>query len=168
MKATLIPNGLKFEGVLDKMTSGQHLEQAFENLVSKGISGPVILDLSSVSRGNSAGIVTWLRFFKKIAHPAKYVNAPIWLVSQFSMIKGYFDHNSYVESFQAPYFDLKTEKSSSSILRIGKDLPLLESYENFQAPNLVINGNDCEPDFTPQQYFSFISENYPVFKKNLT
>ncbi len=168
MKAILIPNGLKFEGVLDEMTSGQHLEQALGTLRAQKISGPVILDFSAVTRANSAGIVTWLRFFQKVSKPAKYVNSPIWLVSQFSMIKGYFDSESYVESFYAPYFDLKTEKSASFVHRIGKDLPLLENYENFQAPNIEINGNICEPDFTPQQYLSFISENYSVFKKNLT
>lgn len=167
MKATTGTNALIFEGQLDEMTSISHLVEAFEAIKRQGFKEPLILDLSNVSRGNSAGILTWLRFLKQIKTKSKYVNAPLWLVGQFNMITGYFEAESYVEGFQAPLFDPVSETSKVVTLKVGLDVPVLESYSDFSMNNTKIDGVEYEVDFVPEQYFSFISENFQIFKNQI-
>ena len=62
MKAAVLPNTLAFDGILDEVSSFNHLVEAFEKLKQTGIKPPVNLDFSKVSYANSAGIVTWLKF----------------------------------------------------------------------------------------------------------
>jgi hypothetical protein len=164
MRLNLVANTMIFEGVLDEKTSPEDLEASFSKV--KGTSGgrPITVDLSKVGRANSSGILIWLRFLNKANYCFKYTNVPVWLVSQFNMISGHFQGGSFVESFQAPFFAPKTQASKNLTLVLGKDIPLLESYENFSLPNRIVDGESYEIDFDPSQYFHFITQNYDSFK----
>lgn len=167
MKITVQANALAFDGVLDEETSLKDLLTAFEEVKAKGFQPPLALNFAKVTRGNSAGIVTWLKFMKQIQTPVKYVDTPVWLVGQFNMIKGYFENSSHVESFQAPYYCNDGQHSKVVTLVIGKDLPILDDYSRYTFPNQSIDGKDFEIDFDPQQFLSFISENHASFKDKL-
>ena len=167
MKIHVQANALAFDGVLDEETSLKDLLTAFEEVRSKGFKPPLVLSFAKVTRGNSAGIVTWLKFMKQIQTPVKYIDTPVWLVGQFNMIKGYFENSSYVESFQAPYYCEDGQHSKVLTLVIGKDLPVLDNYAGYQFSRQKIDGKDYEIDFDPQQFLSFISENHLSFKEKL-
>ena len=167
MRVSVLPNTLMFEGVLSEETSLNDLIAGLEGLKKGGVKPPVTLDFSNVTRANSAGIVTWLKFLKSANTPFKYVNAPVWLVRQFNMIKGYFTGDSYVESFQVPMYCPEVQFSKVVTVRLGKEVPILASYANFKFPNQVIEGKTYEIDFDPEQYLSFIAENAMNFKKVL-
>ncbi len=167
MKAAVLPNTLAFDGILDEVSSFNHLVEAFEKLKQTGMKPPVNLDFSKVSYANSAGIVTWLKFTQAAKISFKYINAPIWLVNQFNMIRDYFQNGSYAESIEAPYFSPATQESRAFTLQLGKDIPLLNDYTNFVMPNRNVSGRVYEIDFSPELYFSFISENYSMFKELL-
>lgn len=167
MKAQLLPNTLAFEGILDEETKIGDLIAAFNQLKKSGIKPPVNLDFSKVNYANSAGIVIWLKFSHEAAIPFKYVNAPVWLVNQFNMIRDYFENGSFVETIDAPYFAPKTQDSRVFTLRIGKDVPLKDDYNGFTLPNRSADGKNYEIDFSPERYFSFISENLELFKEKI-
>ena len=167
MNANILPNTLSFEGVLDEEVTLDQLLVYLGQLKSSGLTPPVNLDFSKVSYANSTGIVTWLKFTREAKLCFKYVNAPVWLVNQFNMVKGYFEFGSFVESMHVPYFAPKTQDSRVFNLTVGKDFPLLADYSNVTIPNRKADGRDYEIDFTPERYLSFISENLPNFKEKL-
>lgn len=167
MKINILANALAFEGVLDEESSLKDLLAAFETVKANGFTPPLALSFAKVTRGNSAGIVTWLKFMKQIQTPVKYRDTPVWLVGQFNMIKGYFENSSYVESFQAPYYCENGQHSKVVTLVIGKDLPILDDYSRYVFPHLQIDGKEYEIDFDPAQFLSFIGENHASFRENL-
>lgn len=167
MRASVLPNTMVFEGVLDEETSGDHLMSAYEQLKKSNPKPPIILDFSKVTRANSAGLVTWLKFLQTIHTKVKYVNTPVWLVGQFNMIKGYFTNGSYVESLQIPLYSPNVQFSKIITIRLGKDVPILADYTDFKLPNQMIEGQEYEADFDPAQYFSFISEHLENFRENI-
>jgi hypothetical protein len=167
MQMTILPNTMIFKGVLDEETTVGDFQSAFEKLKTLGITPPVSLDFSQVNYGNSVGLLGWLKFLAQTKNSFKYVNAPIWMINQFNTIKGYFENGSYVESVQAPYFCSKTQDSRSLTLVLGKDVPVLDNYTQYSAPNRSLDGKVFEVDFEPSQYFSFISENFKEFKAKI-
>jgi ABC-type transporter Mla MlaB component len=158
-----LPNTMIFEGVLDENTLLSDLESALSKIsgVSKG--NYINVDLSKVHRANSSGILVWLKFLNRAGYRFKYINAPVWLVEQFNIISGYFAKGSVVESFQAPFYSPKSQKSINVNLMIGKDVPLLRDYRNYSVPSREFNGETYEADFAPAQYFNFLSLNYDNF-----
>lgn len=165
MNITQGSQGLVFDGVLDESSNLGELITQFNAMKEKIPNGPYEMDFSKVTRGTSAGILVWLKFIKEIKSPIVYVNVPIWLVGQFSMIKGYFEFGSYAREIYVPFFDLKSEQTVNVLMKVGSDIPILESYQDFKVDDREISGAECEPDFVPAQYFSFIAENYSAFKK---
>lgn len=167
MRVSVLPNTLVFEGVLDEETSLDHLSSAYQQLKKSNPTLPITLDFSKVSRANSAGLVTWLKFLQSAHTKVKYVNTPVWLVGQFNMIKGYFTNGSYVESVQIPLYSTAAQYSKIVTIKLGKDVPILPDYSDFKLPNQMIEGHEYEVDFDPAQYFSFISEHYDTFRENI-
>jgi hypothetical protein len=167
LKANVLPNTLLFEGILDEQTSEDHLRETLEKVKKAGIKPPLNLDFSKVTYANSAGVVIWLKFANKSGIAFKYINAPVWLVNQFNMISDYFVNQSFVETLSAPYFAPKSQDSIVFTLKVGKDIPILENYADFKMPNRAAEGKVYEIDFDPGRYFSFISENYQLFKTSV-
>lgn len=159
---------LYFEGVLDETCSFKGLQKELSNglelKTSSDSADYVSIDLSGVKRANSTGIVVWLDFIKKTQAKFRYVKAPIWLVGQFNMIRGFFENGSYVESLQVPFYCSEEDLVEAVFLKIGEDIPILEDYTNFQLENRIIGGKEFEPDVEPNQYFSFICHNLETFK----
>ena len=164
MKATVVPGSLVFEGVLDEETLQADLTAAFNKVISEGAKPPLKVDFSKVSYCNSAGIIVWIRFLREVKVPFHYVNAPIWLINQFNMIRDALTNGSFVTSFQAPYYCQKTQESRNVLLEVGKDVPLQKDYSTYKAAHRVIDGKDYEPDYNPQRYFYFISEHLQSFQ----
>lgn len=167
MSVTVLPNTLVFEDVLDERVSVKELNDVHAKLTSGGFHPPIILDFSKVPYANSSGIVVWLRFLSEVKSEFKYVNTPIWLVNQFNMIDGHFVNESFVESFQAPFYAPATRDSEALTLVLGKDLPVLSDYGGFTFPNRIVDGKEFEIDFSPERYLSFISDNFEVFRRKI-
>lgn len=164
MKISVLPNTLVFEGIMDEETSITDLNTAMTKLTSGGVKPPVTVDFSAVPYANSIAVVVWLKFIIAAKVMFKYVNAPVWLVNQFNMIGGYFESASFVESLQTPFFCPKTQESRSITIHLGKDIPILKDYTGFEFPVIELEGKEYEMDVSPPRYFSFISENYDLFK----
>lgn len=168
MKVRILPNALLFDGVIDESVVFADFEIPIKKLrESVAPSEPIGVDFSKVPYANSAGIVVWLKVVYGSDTRFKYINAPVWLVNQFNMIKGYFENGSYVESLQAPFFAPKTQDSVTFTLALGKDLPILKDYSKYAVPERSDEGKTFEIDFVPEQFFSFIVENYEIFRKNV-
>lgn len=157
MKVEILPNKLQFEGVLDEQCSLDTLVDAFAQLKDSGLKEPLSIDLSQVRRANSSGIIIWLKFLQKTATQMCYVNTPVWLVNQFNMIDQFFENASKVESVQAPYYCEDTGGSLNIKLNIGEEIPIKDSYDDFSVENRVVDGQEYEPDFEPERYFSFLT-----------
>lgn len=164
MKAQPLSNALVCEGILDEHSDSSEIEAAFKKIASNGASS-VDVDFSKVKYANSTGIVTWLKIAKHLGITIRYVNAPIWLVGQFNMIRDFFENGSYVESFAAPYYCPSTQESRALTLRMGKEVPVKTDYAQVKFPNVAVDGKTYEIDFSPERYFSFISENFKTFKE---
>jgi hypothetical protein len=167
MTANILPNTLALEGVLDEEVNLDHLFEFLNQLKTRGLTPPVSLDFSKVPYANSSGIVTWLKFTRDAKICFKYVNAPVWLVNRFNMVKGYFPHDSFVDSFCVPYYAPKTQESCTFTLRLGKDIPILNDYSNFKIPNRIVDGKEYEIDFMPEKYLSFVVDNFSSFKEKI-
>lgn len=163
MNIKVTGEALVFEGTLNEQTSLQDLMEAVEVMKKKKMAQPIGLDLSRVSRGNSVGIIVWVKFLKKAEVRMRYIAAPVWLVQYFNIMNQFFEYSSYVESFQAQFFCDDDPEGLTATLEVGKDIPLLSSYDDIQMEPRVVNGLSYKPDFLPKRYFSFLStilENY--------
>jgi len=167
MKVSVLPNTLMFEGILDEETVPGDLTAAHSKLTSAGISPPVTVDFSRVEYANSIGVVVWLKFTIESSLSFKYVNVPVWLVNQFNMIKGYFENGSFVETVQLPFFCPKTQESRAFTMQLGKEIPILADYSNLKLSMMRFDGKEYELDVNPERYFSFISENFELFKEKI-
>lgn len=159
IEANLLPDTIQFNGELNEFSKPDAFSKIFDQLgqVRGEIKGAK-LDFSQVTRANSSGIVIWLRFFEKIEDHFNYVNTPVWLVNQFNMISDFLGKSSIVSDFQAPFFCEATEGSLNLKFFPGDDLPLLETYRDYDVPNRIIDGKEFEPDFEPSAYFDFLTK----------
>jgi len=164
MKMELLSNVLVCEGILDEHTEATDVQKTLQ-AIQKIAKGAFDVDFSKVKYANSTGIVTWLKTLKASGVTIRYINAPVWLVGQFNMIRDFFENGSYVESFCAPYYCTSTQESRALTLRVGKEVPVTDNYKGIKFPNVAVEGKTFEIDFVPERYFSFISENLKIFKE---
>jgi ABC-type transporter Mla MlaB component len=153
-----------FKGKLDELLAQDELLKVYDEAQKQSNEDVVSIDMSGIDLANSKGVVAWLRFLGSNDRKIKYVNAPIWLVEQFNIITSYFAGQSYVESFQAPFYNSQTSKSESILLVVGKDVPLMKDYSKFDINTLKSHKPNYEPDFIPEVYFHFLANNYLRFK----
>ncbi len=149
-----------FEGALDEEVVYQDLQASFAKLNLKEESSVVSLDFSRVTKGNSSGIVLWLRFLKTVAFPFKYVHTPVWMVAQFNMVNGYFGKTGAVESFQVPFYCEELDELIGVEVQLGKEIPLQKSYVGFQMPPVERNGHIYHMDFVPTKLLKFLVDNH--------
>ncbi|KAB8028052.1 hypothetical protein [Fluviispira multicolorata] len=156
---------VEFSGLLNEESSvdliKQGLEQAIKNSAAKK---EVNLDFSKVKRANSCGILAWYKILENFDCSFIYVNAPRWLVEQFN-ISDFLSEKTTVSSIYANFYCPSNDTHEVLLLNIGKEIPILDNYDEF---NLVLKnkeGFDLEIDFEPSEYFYFISSNPKRFKK---
>jgi ABC-type transporter Mla MlaB component len=167
MEVTFEQGILKLEGSLDESISTELFQKVIEELKTQASGEAIPLDFSKVLRANSAGILTFLRVLKGANLRFKYINTPVWLVEQFSMINQFLENSSYVESLQVPYFCEDDDSEELLTFELGKEIPLLESYSDFELESRMINNKEYEPDVSPERYFAFIAQQLPAFKQGL-
>lgn len=152
-----------FAGTLDEHTSADALRQALLEAVKTNPGRRVHLDLSQVSRANSVGILTWFKLLRDLAPSATYINMPVWLVEQFNIgerIRGDID----IESFQAPFYCPEKDTHSIVSLVVERDVPLRDSYADFEISLPGDDGSVFEADFEPEEYLQFLILNHDKLK----
>ena len=88
---------------------------------------------------------------------------PLWLVEQFN-ISDFLGKNTSVKSIEANFYCPQNDTHENIFLEIGKEIPVLESYDNFVININNKDGLKLEMDFEPTEYFYFISSRYEKFK----
>lgn len=157
---------ISLEGVLNEHVDLNVIEEAIReaNKAAASDNGEVLLDLSKVQRANSSGLLQWLRMTKRLSLPLCYRNTPVWLVEQFNMIDEFFDGDVRVESLYAHFYCPETDSSESHLLTLGKEVPILSQYKDFQVTVTSGEGKTLEPDFDERSYFHFIARH--IFTKS--
>jgi ABC-type transporter Mla MlaB component len=155
---------IEFSGLLNEESSidtiKKGLEQAFANSKDKVVR----LDFSKVKRANSCGILAWYKILDGFKNgTCVYFNVPRWLVEQFN-ISDFLSDNTLVESIQANFYCPSNDTHETLLLTIGKEIPVLDNYDNFSLVMQSKDGLDLEMDFEPNEYFYFISSNTKRFK----
>jgi hypothetical protein len=118
----------------------------------------VRIDLSNVIRGNSVGIMNWIRYLYECQVPICYVNAPVWLVEQFNTINDFFRMDVSVESFFARFYSEADDDIYMRCLTVGVDIPLLDDYSDYELNMVDESGKAMEADFSTEMYFDFLRE----------
>jgi hypothetical protein len=121
---------------------------------------PLLIDLSSVTRSNSIGLLEWLRIIGSNQFPMVYVRAPIWLAEQFSLLKALLPSHMTVHSFFATFFDTHSEENRHILLEVGKDIPLLESYDTYAFSGPRVEHGRLEADFDCDVFLHFLTRLY--------
>ncbi len=152
-----------FEGALDETIPDSffsHLEKQLHQVLNNDSQNKKIdVDFSNVVRGNSIGIINWLKFIKKLKLSCQYNNSPPWLVQSFSLMPDFFTQASRVKSILVPYYNAAENKSILRLFTIGKDIPSLKDNSEFQFPIHNEGGLDYEADVDPRKYLHFLSWN---------
>ena len=163
MESKIEKNQISFHGVLDENTNVETLARTFNLLENKT---NIEMDFSSVLYANSVGILNWLKILEKIDFSITYINAPYWLIKQFNMIPQLLDGKHTVKSIHIPFFcnDLNHELNKTYI--IGEDIPIMDSYADFELQAITHNGHEYLPEVVPADYLEFISQNIQIFRGN--
>lgn len=166
MEIKLKQNTLCFKGILDESVTVDSLTDWFEKTFSESGSKDVSVDFTSVKYANSAGILAWIKALTSFGRPIVYLSAPTWLVLQFNMVPQLINNENSVVKIQVPFYNTQTEEEKVFDYTIGKEIPILDSYDKFDIDSKEINGETFVPDFIPERYFDFIVKNKNVFKQN--
>jgi len=155
---------IEFSGLLNEESSVANIKKALELAFSNAKDKVVRLDFSKVKRANSCGILAWYKILEDFKDgKCIYTNVPRWLVEQFN-ISDFLTDRTYVESIQANFYCPANDTHETLILTIGKEIPILDNYDNFNLVMKSKDGFDLEIDFEPNEYFYFISSNTKRFK----
>jgi hypothetical protein len=145
----------------DRLNESSDLSGVAAAIMAAGAVAPdgrATLDFLGVPIGNSTGILKWIRMLAKLPTPLNYRNAPAWLVEQFNCIRDFLKGDVVVESVLARFYDPETDSNHVVCLRLGHELPFLESYVGFDPGCKTADGRRLAPDFD-ETYFSFVSAN---------
>jgi hypothetical protein len=123
------------------------------------LRGPVVINLRSVRRINSAGVREWVNFIRAAAERVPdltLVECSSAFVAQMNMIYN-FRASAKVFSFYAPYVCSACEREQDRLVRA--DDPALVAKPD-AAPAFVCEacGAALELDELPERYFAFLRE----------
>ncbi len=156
-----ISTGFNVRGTLNEQVS---LDEVAAVIASKSDLKVIEFDFSHSKMLTSVGVMTWLKLLEKVSAPYYYSSAPIWLVSLFNSIPGFFKENqSYIKSMEVPFFCSSENQDRPVLLRISSDIPLLNNYKNFELPDITDNGQVYTLDLIPERYFAFLSQRHQEF-----
>jgi hypothetical protein len=164
MEVVVAKNIVKCSGVLNEKTEGATLNNAFEEFTKSNEGCPLTLDFGDVTTANSVGLLILLKALEKRKTKTIFENAPVWLIETIICLEEFFTYGATVGSCFARFYCPATDKMSSKLLIIGKDVPILDDYSTFNISLKDESGNELEPDFDPCYYFSFISNHLDMFK----
>ena len=156
---------IEFSGLLNEESSVENIKKALEQAFNNSKDKIVCLDFSKVKRANSCGILAWYKLLGAFKDGiCIYKNVPRWLVEQFN-ISDFLSERTRVESIQANFYCPSNDTHETLLLTLGKEIPILDNYDNFNLVMKSKDGLDLEIDFEPNEYFYFISSNIKRFKE---
>jgi ABC-type transporter Mla MlaB component len=156
---------VEFSGILNEESSVELIRQALEQGLKNAEDKTIRLDFSKVKRANSCGILAWYKIVEKIQGSFIYVNVPRWLVEQFN-ISDFLSEKMFVESIQAHFYCPQIDTHEVVLLHLGKDIPILKNYDDYEIQIKSKDGFDMEMDFEPNEYFFFISRNTEKYRRS--
>lgn len=141
-------NSLFVRGVVD--------ENFALNDVFKSSAKEVWVDFSEMTRMNSHGVRAWLNAFIGAGIRVHYVNAPVMLAEQFSIVPEFLHGNSVVESFDALYVCSACGRELISKLTVGVDVMPQSAYNVAPRKPCPGCGSVMDFDHDPEEYFKFL------------
>lgn len=161
MEARIDDACLVFTGRLDETDTRGKIIESLDSAWAKinKVQVRLAVDFTGVIFANSLGIREWCQAISEIDYPIVYVRAPMWLVEQMGIVQELITENTDVESFYAPYFSVSQNKMISKLLKVGDDVPVLDSYDGYELPP-ELQFADLRPDFEPEAYFFFLTDLY--------
>jgi hypothetical protein len=102
----------------------------FDEIFTK-VLPDIWVDLGGVSRMNSLGVHEWVKSVSKFGGAIHYVNVPMCVLEQFSVVREFSGKNADVASFWAQYACEHCRAEENVLLLVGKDIqPGLAEYED--------------------------------------
>ena len=158
MQVRVENNLVEFSGYLSEKSDAEAIKNGLMQAASSSSDGCVRIDFSKVEKANSVGILTYLKTFLSLNITVVYERVPIWLVEQFNVIDEFLTGNVVVASLYAQFYCPETNRSTSKLLHVGKEIPIQKDYGDFDPTTKDEAGNSLEPDFDPASYFYFLSQ----------
>lgn len=131
---------------------------SFDEIFARPISD-LWVDFCGVSRITSIGVLTWIRAVSKYRGKIHYVNVPMCVVEQFSMVSEFSGNNADVASFWALYACEHCRTEDTTLLLVGKDIqPGLAEYEDGPIRKCASCGRDMFFGHSPDVALSWLSK----------
>ncbi len=153
---------VEFFGILNEESSEENIKKSLQTALQNSNNKKIFIDFSNVKRANSCGILSWYKIIDSFDAEFTYIKSPRWLVEQFNL-SDFLNHKTFVQSIQAMFYCPKNDTHEIVSLQIGKEIPLLNDYDQFQIHLKNPKGLDLEMDFEPSEYFHFIIKNKEKF-----
>lgn len=154
MQAAIKNNTLSLSGTLNEDTDFHVLRQQIGLMGNRAFH----VNLKRVERANSCGIIAWFKMVRELQLQITYVEAPIWLIEQFNM-NPFFLKGCSVKSFFAPFYDTSSNDHEILLLELGKDVPYLADYSDFELDPAELGRPELEADFDSEEFFQFVAAN---------
>lgn len=127
----------------------------FDQLIGPPVSGEVIVNCKEISRINSVGVKSWIRYFQSVQQKGgklKFVECSTSIVEQINLISN-FTCGGVVESIFVP-FSCKNCKAELLGLFKSEDLKKF----NLEIPSVKCNkcGGEAVFDDIPEEYLGFL------------
>ena len=154
MKWKIDNNLVVFEGSLNESSN---FSEFSKDTIKIPLDVPIILDFSNILYANSAGISSYVKFLQSFNGLVNYVNTPYWMVNYLNLIPELIDGKNKVISIQVPYYAKDSSEDLVVTFEIGKDIPVLDTYKDYELATYEKDGDTYIPDIVPEIYFGFIS-----------
>ncbi len=150
-------NKVTLDGVTSVELSGTLEENVnLEDLIG-AITGKLMIKAKMVTRMNSVGVKTWIRYFQSLKNKGvifEFHEVSSAVIEQFNMISN-FASGGKVVSLMLPFSCSKCAKEFGAVCLV-EDL----QKNNFSIPKLKCEKDPCLAQFDddPEEYFYFLRE----------
>jgi hypothetical protein len=148
-------NTILFYGELTEQTDDALLTEC---ITKSNTFESLSLDFSEVDGANSNGIIKLTKYLNAINASYNFINTPIWLLESFSMVSGLIKDPALVSTVRLPFYSEDEDKEIVKVFEIGKDIPILDDYSNFELDDIEQEGVVYSAEFDESMIFSFLKK----------
>jgi len=142
-----------FEGDLNEHVSKGELAKCLDDLGDTPEIIEVKIDMFGLKSGNSMGLRSLYQFLATVEKVIEFRRVPSWLMEQFGMIRSFVDSSWKISSVVLPYYCAELNKDILEIFKVGTDIPILKSYEDYEPEPIHFEGHCYDADYDAESVF---------------
>lgn len=146
---------IQVKGWLDERIETSDLAKEVQGMI--GSHQHVTLDFGELDRANSSGLRYLALLLQKHQSQVSVDFLPVFFVELINFA-AIIPLKTEIKHILIPFYNPNSDELVEVSALVGKDIPILEQYENFDCTHLLPEGSPLVPDFDPEDLLGFLSD----------